>query len=134
METRKERINAQIKRNKKYHHRQKVKKFGKLSIFTGTTLGLSGIFTQVGNTKATPSSMDNESVNTNQIASNPAPNSSYNFTQDALQVSYLTQNQYNFLSQIAPIAQKLASENNLYASVMLAQAIIESGWGQSGLA
>lgn len=134
METRKERINAQIKRNKKYHHRQKVKKFGKFSIFTGTTLGLSGIFTQVGNTKATPSSMDNESVNTNQIASNPAPNSSYNFTRDALQVSYLTQNQYNFLNQIAPIAQKLASENNLYASVMLAQAIIESGWGQSGLA
>lgn len=39
-----------------------------------------------------------------------------------------------FINQIGPAAQKIAGENDLYASVMIAQAILESGWGQSGLA
>lgn len=39
-----------------------------------------------------------------------------------------------FINQIGPAAQKVAAENDLYASVMIAQAILESGWGQSGLA
>lgn len=40
----------------------------------------------------------------------------------------------NFIAQIGPKASKIAAKNNLYASVMIAQAIIESGWGQSSLA
>jgi LysM repeat protein len=38
-----------------------------------------------------------------------------------------------FLAYITPISQKLAAENGLYASVMIAQAIHESDWGTSGL-
>lgn len=39
-----------------------------------------------------------------------------------------------FIGAIGETARKLASENDLYASVMLAQAILESNKGQSGLA
>ncbi|AKP67241.1 glycoside hydrolase family 73 protein [Companilactobacillus ginsenosidimutans] len=42
--------------------------------------------------------------------------------------------QDEFLAMAAPMAQKAASEYGLYASVMLAQSILESGWGQSDLA
>lgn len=42
--------------------------------------------------------------------------------------------QDEFLAMAGPMAQKAASEYGLYASVMLAQAILESGWGQSDLA
>ncbi|MFD1471975.1 glycoside hydrolase family 73 protein [Companilactobacillus mishanensis] len=42
--------------------------------------------------------------------------------------------QQDFLAMAAPMAQKAASEYNIYASVMLAQAILESAWGQSDLA
>ena len=42
--------------------------------------------------------------------------------------------QQNFIQSIANDAQLLASQNNLYASVMIAQAIVESGWGKSTLA
>lgn len=38
-----------------------------------------------------------------------------------------------FINQIAPSAKTLASANDLYASVMIAQAIVESGWGGSAL-
>lgn len=40
----------------------------------------------------------------------------------------------NFIQYIGNSAQKLAGNNDLYASVMIAQAMIESGWGTSGLA
>ncbi|MBA1434916.1 hypothetical protein EQ827_06605 [Lactobacillus bombi] len=39
-----------------------------------------------------------------------------------------------FLNYLGLSAQKLASNNDLYASVMIAQALLESGWGTSGLA
>ncbi|EME8125039.1 glycoside hydrolase family 73 protein [Enterococcus faecium] len=42
--------------------------------------------------------------------------------------------QQAFIDSIAASAQTLASANDLYASVMIAQAIVESGWGQSTLA
>lgn len=45
----------------------------------------------------------------------------------------ISNSQAEFLSTLAPTAKKLASENNLYASVMIAQAILESGWGTSDL-
>ncbi|TNV68389.1 GW dipeptide domain-containing protein [Trichococcus shcherbakoviae] len=38
-----------------------------------------------------------------------------------------------FLAYIIPVSQRLAAENGLYASVMIAQAIHESDWGTSGL-
>ncbi|WP_027108679.1 glucosaminidase domain-containing protein [Lacticigenium naphthae] len=39
----------------------------------------------------------------------------------------------SFLDQFAPLAKKYATQYNLYPSVMLAQAILESGWGNSSL-
>lgn len=42
--------------------------------------------------------------------------------------------QQAFLNQAVPMAQKAASQYGLYTSVMLAQAILESGWGTSTLA
>ncbi|MGA9519338.1 MAG: LysM peptidoglycan-binding domain-containing protein [Trichococcus sp.] len=38
-----------------------------------------------------------------------------------------------FLNQIIPSATVIAAQNDLYASVMMAQAILESGWGTSVL-
>lgn len=38
-----------------------------------------------------------------------------------------------FLNTIIPSATSIAAKNDLYASVMMAQAILESGWGQSTL-
>lgn len=42
--------------------------------------------------------------------------------------------QQQFIDSVAPSARTLASQNDLYASVMIAQAIVESGWGKSQLA
>lgn len=39
----------------------------------------------------------------------------------------------NFISTISPIAQQIANSNNLYPSLMVAQAALESGYGQSTL-
>jgi len=39
-----------------------------------------------------------------------------------------------FVDYIGNSARKLAANNDLYASVMIAQAMVESGWGTSGLA
>lgn len=41
--------------------------------------------------------------------------------------------QQEFINSIAPTAQQVASENDLYASVMIAQAVLESQSGQSEL-
>ncbi|MFC0289915.1 glucosaminidase domain-containing protein [Bombilactobacillus bombi] len=49
----------------------------------------------------------------------------------------ITSNGYGdqtFLNYLGLSAQRLANNNDLYASVMIAQALLESGWGTSGLA
>lgn len=38
-----------------------------------------------------------------------------------------------FIAEIATYAQPIAQANDLYASVMIAQAVVESGWGSSAL-
>lgn len=45
-----------------------------------------------------------------------------------------TAQQQAFLASAVPMAQKAASQYGVYTSVMLAQAILESGWGTSTLA
>lgn len=42
--------------------------------------------------------------------------------------------QADFLKKTAKQATKVAKKYGVYPSVMIAQAIVESGWGQSGLA
>lgn len=46
---------------------------------------------------------------------------------------YATQNISGFIEQIGWSAQDVAANNDLYASVMIAQAILESGYGSSAL-
>lgn len=50
------------------------------------------------------------------------------------QVSAAQGNETAFLNTAASQAQKVAKKYGLYPSVMIAQAIVESNWGQSGLA
>jgi flagellar protein FlgJ len=40
----------------------------------------------------------------------------------------------DFISAVAPAAQQCMRQSKVFASVTLAQAILESGWGSSGLA
>lgn len=40
----------------------------------------------------------------------------------------------DFIAAVAPCAQQCMRDTNVFASVSLAQAILESGWGSSGLA
>lgn len=51
-----------------------------------------------------------------------------------LKLNALNDNQKLWFENIYPEAVKLANNNNLFASIMLSQAIAESGWGQSELA
>ncbi|ALJ22840.1 N-acetylmuramidase [Lactobacillus gallinarum] len=60
------------------------------------------------------------------VANNVAPHSH--------KVSAAAMEQNAFLSKTANQAEKAAKKYGVYPSVMIAQAIIESGWGQSGLA
>ena len=55
-----------------------------------------------------------------------------NVQADTVQYSSAS-SQQQFINQIAPHAQSVANANDLYASVMMAQAILESAWGQSTL-
>jgi len=51
----------------------------------------------------------------------------------AAENQYATQDISGFIEQIGWSAQDVASNNDLYASVMIAQAILESGYGSSAL-
>lgn len=44
-----------------------------------------------------------------------------------------TKNQARFIAQLGPLAQKIGQEHDLYASVLIAQAALESNWGTSEL-
>lgn len=49
----------------------------------------------------------------------------------AAEISSYPENIQSFLKTIGPVAQQVAQENGIYASVMIAQAALESGWGNS---
>lgn len=44
-----------------------------------------------------------------------------------------TENQARFIAKLGPLAQKIGQEHDLYASVLIAQAALESNWGTSEL-
>ena len=50
-----------------------------------------------------------------------------------VQVAHAQMTKSQFLELVTPFAKDIASRNDLYASVMIAQAALESGWGNSGL-
>ena len=51
----------------------------------------------------------------------------------AAEISSYPENVQSFLNTIGPVAQQVAQENGIYASVMIAQAALENGWGNSAL-
>lgn len=55
------------------------------------------------------------------------------FDFQAPKVAAATNTQETFIENIAAVAKPVADSNGLYPSVMIAQAILESDWGQSGL-
>ncbi|MGX9133458.1 LysM peptidoglycan-binding domain-containing protein [Rummeliibacillus sp. JY-2-4R] len=57
-----------------------------------------------------------------------------NSQNDSNQVSIQSYSVNSFINGIAPIARSLANNNGLYASVMIAQATLESAYGTSALA
>lgn len=69
-----------------------------------------------------------QTVSSNQIkksVSQPQPQTA-NLNRQAIP-------QNDFVGTVAPYAQQVAAQNDLYASVMIAQSILESGYGQSTL-
>ncbi|WP_125760531.1 glycoside hydrolase family 73 protein [Companilactobacillus hulinensis] len=68
-----------------------------------------------------------------ELNTNLNPNSSEKAIVQATNNYASPAEQQAFLSKAVPIAQQVAKKYNIYASVMLAQAINESGWGKSGL-
>lgn len=54
-------------------------------------------------------------------------------TQASATTGVSKEQQQTFLNNLGPVAQSVASKYNVYASVMLAQAIVESSWGNSTL-
>lgn len=52
---------------------------------------------------------------------------------DQAEAATVSQSVQRFIHQIAPQATKIASQNDLYASVMISQALLESGYGTSAL-
>jgi len=90
------------------------------SMFVGTAVA------EVGLSKPTPVKAEALSVN-NLLNQNIA-------TGTVTPVSSKGVGDEQFIDYIGNSARKLASNNDLYASVMIAQAMVESGWGTSGLA
>lgn len=90
------------------------------SMFVGTAVA------EVGFSRPTPVKAEALSVN-NLLNQNIA-------TGTVTPVSSKGVGDEQFIDYIGNSARKLASNNDLYASVMIARAMVESGWGTSGLA
>ncbi|MDG5112723.1 glucosaminidase domain-containing protein [Companilactobacillus pabuli] len=90
------------------------------SMFVGTAVA------EVGFSRPTPVKAEALSVN-NLLNQNIA-------TGTVTPVSSKGVGDEQFIDYIGNSARKLASNNDLYVSVMIAQAMVESGWGTSGLA
>src|SRR5699024_4447359 len=55
-------------------------------------------------------------------------------TMDKINSSSLNQAQLDFIHKVVPVAVEVAQEYKLYPSIIVAQSILESDWGQSSLA
>ena len=92
----------------------------------GSSMFVGAAVAEIANVSA-PTSVKAEALSVNNLLSQ---NSAVTTTP----VSSKGVGDQEFIDYIGNSARKLASNNDLYASVMIAQAMIESGWGTSGLA
>ncbi|WP_050611826.1 LysM peptidoglycan-binding domain-containing protein [Ligilactobacillus agilis] len=120
---------------------------------TSTTTTMSS--SSATNTSSTSSSVTTTTATTNNEATSSQASSSSNATTEssssqassavsqapvvaaprvlASNYSGYSSKVANFLNNVAPSAQAIAAQRGLYASMMIAQAALESGWGTSSL-
>lgn len=77
------------------------------------------------NDQLQPPARDSQSINENQTSSS---------VDEGQTLGPLSDRQKEFINTIASDAQQVAQNHDLYASVLIAQAILESNWGRSSLA
>ena len=92
----------------------------------GSSMFVGAAVAEIADVSA-PTSVKAEALSVNNLLSQ-------NSTVTTTPVSSKGVGDQQFIDYIGNSARKLASNNDLYASVMIAQAMIESGWGTSGLA
>ena len=86
------------------------------------------------NTNSTDSSTQQNTTDTATSTSTSATSVPTTYTTSTVSVSSsYPANVRNFLNSIAGAAQQIAQQRGLYASLMIAQAAVESGWGSSYL-
>lgn len=104
----------------------------KKSSFLGTALAVSSVVTPALS-QTVQAAEDDQPQNSNEQAN--GSNLEHVTTNQLIlgKQAFRSVNTAAFLEEIGPIAQSIAQNNDLYASVMIAQAILESGWGQSAL-
>lgn len=86
------------------------------------------------NVKKADTTVAHSTTSSVQAASEGTANNALKAVVQSSATSATSDQQQAFLALAAPMAQQIATKYNLYASVMLAQAILESAWGQSDLA
>ena len=99
---------------------------------------ISGVVESIGNTKEAPKAKSTKTQKEKTEESNTAeqkPESNKSESIKAVEQCLAEASDYKdeFVCEIAKHAVELANSHDLYASVMIAQAAIESGYGKSGL-
>lgn len=123
--TRRERIREENRLTKLNNKSIKSANLRKNVTFLGGSLVVGGAFAQLADVSTTvPVYAEATSTSTNT-------DSTTNVTG---MVTPRGVGDQNFINYIGNSARKLADNNDIYASVMIAQAMVESGWGTSGLA
>ena len=83
----------------------------------------------------TPATVQKTQVRERAVSETSKPKVSKQDTSSPIAVENVDIEEENpFIRSVAPYATKASREDNLYTSVMIAQSILESGWGESTLA
>ncbi|WP_025024436.1 glucosaminidase domain-containing protein [Companilactobacillus nodensis] len=123
---RRERIREENRLTKLNNKSIKSANLRKNVTFLGGSLVVGGVFAQLADVSTT--------VPVYAEATSASTGSTDSTTSVAGMVTPRGVGDQNFINYIGNSARKLADNNDIYASVMIAQAMVESGWGTSGLA
>lgn len=124
--TRRERIREENRLTKLNNKSIKSANLRKNVTFLGGSLVVGGVFAQLADVSTT--------VPVYAEATSASTGSTDSTTSVTGMVTPRGVGDQNFINYIGNSARKLADNNDIYASVMIAQAMVESGWGTSGLA
>ncbi len=117
---------ATIQRNNK----RSLGYFRQKASFLSAALMVSSVVLPVGITTADAESDTNDN---DTGSSEQTVNTNTLLTSKTVALATQSVSTGSFLQEVAKNAQTVAAANDLYASVMIAQAILESGWGSSSL-